>query len=379
MTQIEAWSWRAFTGTGSSCLSRRHIVTSTTTAPSSLSSSIRFRVRGRSRRSEEDYESEPDHYAVLGVPRGATRAQIKQAYRLLALKHHPDVSPLPHPSSPHLFLSISAAYHVSHLIHLSLLLHNLVLTALPTPNCITLSWPCSSLFVAYLILFYFLIFLFSNIVYQNHQTILPCPQKDNYYSYPEPIRYYRWPNFKKRTRRQNYSAHNLHEEAVEQDKTLHENQETFSGVLRFSFFALFLVKTVGQFVALTLCALLPLFDDELDNGYKLGYLVSWLLGGQTGVILMLFVRFASWLCGKSNSGRLVLVVLAMWVGVSLARFIPLPQGAILAPSRFWRHDGFFFLPAWLHELIILYSTISYFSLVGNRIYIVAPFTCIIVH
>ncbi|KAJ4782896.1 Chaperone protein dnaJ [Rhynchospora pubera] len=298
MTQIEAWSWRAFTGTGtgtgSSCLSRRHIVTSTTTAPSSLSSSIRFRVRGRSWRNEDDYESEPDHYAVLGVPRGATRAQIKQAYRLLALKHHPDVSPLPHPSSPHLFLSISAAYHV---------LSNEDTRA--QYDLRTQYFRKSS----------------------NHSTMSP---KDNYYSYPEPIRYYRWPNFKKRTRRQNYSAHNLYEEAVEQDKTLHENQETFSGVLRFSFFALFLVKTVGQFVALTLCALLPLFDDELDNGYKLGYLVSWLLGGQAGVILMLFVRFTSWLCGKSNSGRLVLVVLAMWVGVSLARFAPLPEGAILA-------------------------------------------------
>ncbi|KAJ1691849.1 hypothetical protein LUZ63_016004 [Rhynchospora breviuscula] len=307
---IQLWSWRALTGTGSSCLNRRRIITITTTEPAAAapsSSSIRFRIRSRSWRSE-DYEEqeeseseEADHYAVLGVPRGATRAQIKQAYRLLALKHHPDVSPQPQPQptsqSPHLFLSISAAYHV--------------LSNEDTRAQYDLRTQ----------------YLRKTNTSSKHPTMSP---KDDYYSYPDPIRYYRWTNFKKRMGRQKYSAQNLYEEAVEQDKTLHENQETFSGVLRFSFFALFLVKTVGQFVALTLCALLPLFDDELDNGYKLGYLVSWLLGGRAGVILMLFVRFASWLCGKSNSGRLLLVVLAMWVGVSLARFAPLPQGAILA-------------------------------------------------
>jgi tetratricopeptide (TPR) repeat protein len=34
-----------------------------------------------------------DHYQVLGVPYGATQAQIKAAYRRLALKHHPDRNP----------------------------------------------------------------------------------------------------------------------------------------------------------------------------------------------------------------------------------------------------------------------------------------------
>src|SRR5258705_13975048 len=34
-----------------------------------------------------------DYYATLGVPKAATDKEIKQAYRKLARKHHPDVNP----------------------------------------------------------------------------------------------------------------------------------------------------------------------------------------------------------------------------------------------------------------------------------------------
>lgn len=151
-----------------------------------------------------------------------------------------------------------------------------------------------------------------------------------YYHNPEPIRHYRWVNLRMRMRSYQQSRHNPYDEQIQHEAILRENQGTFSGVLRLTFFMFFLTKTVGQFVALTLCLLFSLMDDELDNGYELGYFISWLLGGRSGVMLMLFVRFAGWLCGKNNSGRLVLVVLALWVGVTLARFAPFPQGAVLA-------------------------------------------------
>lgn len=46
-----------------------------------------------------------DYYKVLGVARNATSAEIKKAYRQMALKHHPDVS-----GSREKFQGISVAY-----------------------------------------------------------------------------------------------------------------------------------------------------------------------------------------------------------------------------------------------------------------------------
>ena len=37
--------------------------------------------------------AEPDHYATLGLHRRCSDAQIRNAYRLLAKQHHPDVNP----------------------------------------------------------------------------------------------------------------------------------------------------------------------------------------------------------------------------------------------------------------------------------------------
>ncbi|MGQ9739217.1 MAG: DnaJ C-terminal domain-containing protein [Armatimonadota bacterium] len=52
-----------------------------------------------------------DYYAILGVPRNATEKEIKQAYRRLARKYHPDVNP-GDKSAEEKFKEISEAYEV---------------------------------------------------------------------------------------------------------------------------------------------------------------------------------------------------------------------------------------------------------------------------
>ena len=51
-----------------------------------------------------------NHYATLGVERTATAAQIKQAYRRLALRNHPDVNKAP--DAQETFAKIAEAYSV---------------------------------------------------------------------------------------------------------------------------------------------------------------------------------------------------------------------------------------------------------------------------
>ncbi|MEX1255127.1 MAG: J domain-containing protein [Dehalococcoidia bacterium] len=52
-----------------------------------------------------------DYYATLGVPKGATQKDIRQAYRRLARQHHPDVNP-GDKASETLFKEVNAAYEV---------------------------------------------------------------------------------------------------------------------------------------------------------------------------------------------------------------------------------------------------------------------------
>jgi molecular chaperone DnaJ len=51
-----------------------------------------------------------DYYEILGVDRTATQEQIKQAYRQLALKWHPDRNPSPEATDK--FREIAEAYAV---------------------------------------------------------------------------------------------------------------------------------------------------------------------------------------------------------------------------------------------------------------------------
>src|SRR5215831_20914357 len=52
-----------------------------------------------------------DYYATLGVAKTATEKEIKQAYRKLARKHHPDVNP-GNKGAEDKFKEVAAAYEV---------------------------------------------------------------------------------------------------------------------------------------------------------------------------------------------------------------------------------------------------------------------------
>lgn len=56
------------------------------------------------------YRGKRDYYEVLGVPRDATKAAIKKAYRKLALKYHPDRNK--EPNAAEKFKEVSEAYAI---------------------------------------------------------------------------------------------------------------------------------------------------------------------------------------------------------------------------------------------------------------------------
>ncbi|MDR2772067.1 MAG: DnaJ domain-containing protein, partial [Elusimicrobiota bacterium] len=53
-----------------------------------------------------------DFYEVLGVSKAATTAEIKAAYRTLALKYHPDKNPGNNKETEDKFKEINEAYEV---------------------------------------------------------------------------------------------------------------------------------------------------------------------------------------------------------------------------------------------------------------------------
>ena len=54
-----------------------------------------------------------DYYEVLGVERGSSEADLKKAYRRLAMKHHPDRNP-DDTEAEHKFKEAAEAYEVLH-------------------------------------------------------------------------------------------------------------------------------------------------------------------------------------------------------------------------------------------------------------------------
>lgn len=152
------------------------------------------------------------------------------------------------------------------------------------------------------------------------------------------IRFYKWAELRQKMQRERqWERYNINEENPSYGKPDEASEEgessqergSFSEVLRSAFVSLFLLQTFGPLLSLTFSSLMALADRKLDAGYKIGYVIAWVLGGRGGILLTLCLSFASWVCGKTSSSMVALVVVAMWVGSNLARFAPLPQGAVL--------------------------------------------------
>lgn len=244
---------------------------------------------------------EKNHYTVLGVSDTASLADIKRAYRLLALKYHPDVSK--DSRSDDMFKSIHLAYEV--------------LSCKTSRN----QYDRSLKFEA-------------GMGKASHQNWSFNHQVD------DEIKSYRWADLRRRMRykryrekfNRTYGDTPFEEETdgeSEEKTTLGQERGSLIEVIKSAFLSLFLLQTIGARLSLTFSALSALFDQKLDNGYKMGYLIAWVLGGRAGVLLTLCLSFASWVFGKTSSSIVTLVGVAIWVGSNIARYAPLPQGALL--------------------------------------------------
>ncbi|KAG2682789.1 hypothetical protein I3843_10G001200 [Carya illinoinensis] len=242
-----------------------------------------------------------DHYAVLGLRRNASFAHVKRAYRLLARKYHPDVSK--DLQSGEVFKRIRHAYEVlSNETTRTQYDRDLKLQE-DTDRRDRGKW--------------------------NHRP--ECEDR---------ARIYRWAEVRLKMQHERYwerHSYNITEEnpsyddsdEMSEEGSMDQEKGPFTEVLRSAFISIFILRTFGSRWSLTFSSLMAMFDRRLDAGYKIGYVIAWILGGSGGVLLTLCLSFASWVCGKTSSSIVALVVVAMWVASSLARYAPLPQGALL--------------------------------------------------
>ncbi|KAK1429236.1 hypothetical protein QVD17_11442 [Tagetes erecta] len=235
--------------------------------------------------------SQFNHYAVLGVSADASASDIKKAYRLLARKYHPDVNK--DSQAGEVFKGIRLAYEV--------------LSNVTTRNQYDRS-----------------------LQYQPNSS---PPWRTYDIDFEKEIKTHRWSDLRDKMGREKYHEwqdfdDDVDDEIYEKDGVTKE-RGSFIEVLRSAFLSIFLLKTIGAKLSLTFSSIMALLDPKLDRGYKAGYVVAWVLGGRSGIVLTLCLSFASWVCGKTSSNVVALVVVSMWVGSNLARFAPFPQGALL--------------------------------------------------
>ncbi|KAL8147166.1 uncharacterized protein LOC141707726 isoform X1 [Apium graveolens] len=238
-----------------------------------------------------------NHYAVLGVSPDASSADIKKAYRTLALKYHPDVSK--EAQADEVFKTIRLAYD-------------------------TLS---------------------NDTARRQYDRTFQCEEntsgswgqsREIEIEFEDEVRVYRWADLRRRMQREKYweqkndrvDNSTLYDDN-NKEGTENEERGLFSEVLKSAFLSLFLMQTIGARLSLTFSSFMALLDWKLDSGYKMGHVVAWVLGGEAGVLLTLCLTFASWVCGKTSSSLVAVAVVAMWIGSNIARFAPIPQGALL--------------------------------------------------
>ncbi|KAI3988508.1 hypothetical protein MKX01_026322 [Papaver californicum] len=245
-------------------------------------------------------KGEQNHYAVLGLSSTASSTDIKRAYRTLALKYHPDV--WKDSQSGEVFKSIRLAYDVLSSAQTRNQYDRALQFSKNGPN----SWRPNSTY--------------------NYAEL----------DEEETIRIYGWAELRRRMRRQQYEATSFDEDEAytgeveeEEEEISNEERGSFMKVLKSTLFVLLSVQMLGSQLSLLLCSFTALIDEKLDAGYKIGYLIAWVLGGRDGILLTLCLSFTSWLCGKRSSSHIAVMVVAMWVGTNLARYAPLPQGALL--------------------------------------------------
>ncbi|XP_038906025.1 uncharacterized protein LOC120091928 [Benincasa hispida] len=241
-------------------------------------------------------DGDRNHYELLGVARAASSNEIKKAFRLLARKYHPDVSKDSRAADA--FKSIRHAYEV----------------------------------------------LANEVTRAQYDRALKLQESTNrryrgkwYYTpdFEERSRTYRWAELKQKIQYERYNKYyrfredSSHIDEDEEEGSSSQLRSPFLEVLKSTFLSLFLLQMFGSRLSLTFSSLVALLDRKLDSGYKIGYVIAWLLGGRAGVLLAICLSFASWVCGKSSSSVVAVVVVAMWVGTNLARYAPLPQGAVL--------------------------------------------------
>ncbi|KAL8036815.1 hypothetical protein ABFX02_11G000600 [Erythranthe guttata] len=235
-----------------------------------------------------------NHYQVLGVSPNASFSDIKKAYRLLALKHHPDVNK--EVGSDEDFKSIRLAYDI----------------------------------------------LINETTRSEYDKALGDQRRPLGDEYEDGLRLYRWAYLRRKMQREKYDRKEdefsyyddggdaSEEENQEEEDEVEEERGSFMEVVRGALLSVFLMQTVGTRLSLTYTGLMALIDRKLDAGYKFGYLFAWIMGGRGGILLTMFLSFASWVCGKTSSSVVAVVVVAMWFGSNIARYYgPLPQGALL--------------------------------------------------